>query len=146
MNSDADAPRARTLHGRRLRRALVLLCVSVTVLACAASDGELSGDPDRGEQLYGAHCVACHGGATGGEISDVPPRHNAEGHTWHHPDCELVEIVLEGMPQRPGHPSMPAFRDRLDEEDVHDILAHIRTWWEDDQREHQREVTEQVCA
>ena len=29
-------------------------------------------------------------------MMDYPPRHNADGHTWHHPDCQLKEIVREG--------------------------------------------------
>ena len=99
----------------------------------------------RGEQLYEMHCVACHGGATGGHIADIPPRHNAEGHTWHHTDCDLVDIVLTGMPQREGVPEMPAFGDRLTEDDVEAILASIQTWWEPDQRAFQAEVTEQLC-
>lgn len=67
------------------------------------------------------------------------------GYTWHHGDCALVDMVLDGMPPRPGQPVMPAFSDELDEADVEAILAHIKTWWEDEQREFQAEVTEQVC-
>jgi S-disulfanyl-L-cysteine oxidoreductase SoxD len=99
----------------------------------------------RGEELYQMHCAACHGGATGGDITDIPPPHNAEGHTWHHADCELERIVLEGMPRREGFPEMPAFGDQLSVEEVQAILAHIKTWWEPDQRQFQADVTEQVC-
>lgn len=103
-------------------------------------------DLARGEVLYDRHCVACHGGSEGGSISDIPPRHNAEGHTWHHADCELVDLVLEGMPPREGYPVMPAFEGELEPEDVEAILAFIKTWWEPEQRQVQSEVTEERCA
>lgn len=131
----------------RLRASAPLLGLAILLHGCGDDDGpRATADPERGAELYGAHCVSCHGGPVGGDISDIPPRHNAEGHTWHHGDCELVDIVLDGLPPREGHPPMPAFGDRLDEQDVHDILAHIRTWWEPDQREHQQQVTDQVCG
>lgn len=43
----------------------------------------------RGRTIYAANCASCHGGLTGGTMMDYPPRHNANGHTWHHPDCQL---------------------------------------------------------
>lgn len=93
--------------------------------------------------------MACHGGETGGDIADVPPRHNAEGHTWHHPDCLLIEIVQEGTSWRPGlpddAPTMPPFPDELSDQDIHAILAYIKTWWTQEQLEFQQQVIEQTC-
>lgn len=137
-------------RGYALRAWALAVAAAVLAAGCGAADDE----PDeaqlaRGEELYEANCMACHGGPTGGDIADIPPVHNAEGHTWHHGDCELIAIILEGLPPRPGLPPdvdpMPAFGDALDEDDVRAILAHIKTWWEPDQREQQEQVTEQVC-
>ncbi|MBI3741811.1 MAG: cytochrome c, partial [Chloroflexi bacterium] len=50
----------------------------------------------RGEKLYNDNCLVCHLGREGGTMMDYPPRHNANGHTWHHPDCELTYIILYG--------------------------------------------------
>lgn len=134
----------RTAPARQLAATAAVLAV---LAGCGAPDVEpgLEAQRERGAELYQRHCVECHGGATGGDISDIPPRHNAEGHTWHHGDCELIDITLEGMPQRPDYPQMPAFGHELDDDDVRAILAHIRTWWEPDQREHQAEATELLC-
>jgi mono/diheme cytochrome c family protein len=125
--------------------AVVAVVVVAVVLAGCASEAEDEAVIARGEALYQTHCVDCHGGATGGDISDIPPPHNAEGHTWHHADCELVGITLEGLPQSPERPEMPAFGDELTEAEVRTILAYIKTWWEPDQLAHQAEVTEQIC-
>lgn len=132
-----------------LRRASGAALVLIALGGCTA---RTSGTPEqvaRGEELYQANCVACHGGATGGDIADIPPRHNAEGHTWHHEDCLLVEIIEDGMPPRPGvpedTPTMPPFADELGEDDIRAILAYIKTWWTEDQLEFQEQVTEQAC-
>lgn len=86
-----------------------------------------------------------------------PPRHNASGHTWHHPDCQLTTTVLKGsgemgemmrgmMGVPPDAPRMPAFQGTLTEGDVMEILAYIKTWWNEEQRESQARLTQQTCS
>ncbi len=131
----------------RLALRIGIVSAAALVVAVACDDTEPAGDDElaRGEALYDMHCVACHGGATGGSIDDIPPPHNAQGHTWHHADCDLIDIVMDGMPQREGYPEMPAFGDELTVEEVEAILAYIKTWWEPQQREIQADVTERFC-
>lgn len=87
---------------------------------------------------------------------DVPPPHNASGHTWHHPDCQLIDTVLNGpgamsgmmremMGVPPDTPRMPAFKDNLTEGEVRAVLAYIKTWWTEEQRRHQAKITRQTC-
>src|SRR5690606_20403731 len=68
-----------------------------------ANDRELVG---RGAQLYAIHCAACHGAALEGQSDwrqplpsgSLPaPPHDATGHTWHHPDEQLFDIVKRGL-------------------------------------------------
>lgn len=129
--------------------------VAIVAVACGGGEERSSGsDPDpqvvaRGEQLYAASCVQCHGGPVGGRISDIPPRHNTEGHTWHHPDCLLTDIVLDGLAPRQGASGdqvMPGFRDELSEEDADAILTFLKTWWTEEQRQSQAEVTAAACG
>lgn len=125
------------------------LVAGMLALAACADSGPDPAVIERGAALYEASCVRCHGGADGGTISDIPPRHNAEGHTWHHPDCLLTEIVRDGLPTRPGAAGtdreMPAFGDELDEAEIEAILAYVKTWWTDEQRASQEEVTAEAC-
>ena len=111
---------------------------------------------DPGAALYDANCVTCHGGPTGGQMMDYPPRHNANGHTWHHPDCQLQDTVLNGpgemgemMRRMMGVPTttprMPAWKGKLSEEEVLAILAYIKTWWTEGQRQQQARATQQAC-
>ena len=132
------------------RLVAVVIAVATAVVGCG--DGSSDRDPQavaRGEQLYAASCVQCHGGPTGGQISDIPPRHTAQGHTWHHPDGLLTEIVLDGLEPRQGATGdqvMPAFRGELTQEDAETVLTFIRTWWTEEQRQSQAEVTAAACG
>jgi mono/diheme cytochrome c family protein len=104
----------------------------------------------RGEQLYNANCLACHGGPIGGTVTDSPPRHNANGHTWHHPDCALRQMVREGSAgifavSLPDSPKMQPFKDRLSPEEIDAVLAYIKTMWTPEQREAQAGFTHEMC-
>ncbi len=115
-----------------------------------------SAQETRGEALYNANCMSCHGGPMVGATTDYPPRHNASGHTWHHPDCQLKQIVRDGsdemtdmmreMMAPPDAPRMQAFKDRLSDEEIEAVLAYIKTMWAPAQREIQAEITHEACA
>jgi mono/diheme cytochrome c family protein len=143
-------------------RFFVLFSASVLVAILGACDRfEVRGQEQpaglvaQGAELYNANCLSCHGGPTGGSMSDMPPRHNANGHTWHHPDCQLTDIILNGsgemgemmrrMMGKPDAPAMPTFRDRLSEDDVRAILAYIKTWWTEEQRQTQARISQERC-
>ena len=111
----------------------------------------------RGQGLYNTYCATCHGGPEAPPPGLVyPPRHNATGHTFEHPDCELVTIVLDGSNARtralrareapPGSVEMPAFGQRLTRADVAAIVAYIKTMWTPDQVRSQEQVTRDQCS
>ena len=97
----------------------------------------------RGAELYAANCQACHGGATGGTLKDIPPPHNANGHTWHHADQQIMNMVLNGISFSLEEQKMPSFQGALVEEEVEDISAYMKTWWTKKQLVSQQEVTRQ---
>lgn len=113
------------------------------VAACGRTPAKATPDSlvARGAALYQTNCQSCHGGATGGSLRDYPPPHNANGHTWHHPDQQLTGIILNGLSFSAESQKMPAFKDRLSEEDVQAILAFIKTWWTEEQRRSQTTAT-----
>ncbi|MBW3620768.1 MAG: cytochrome c [Actinobacteria bacterium] len=146
-------PRTLPASTRRAGRRRLLVGVTVGVVAAGCGSGRSPADPGtiaRGQEIYEASCVGCHGGPTGGEINEIPPRHNAEGHTWHHGDCILEEIIRDGPEPRPeapeDFPTMPAFADELRDDDIAAVLAYIRTWWTEEQREFQDERTREDCV
>ncbi len=93
----------------------------------------------RGAKVYATSCRPCHGDRHGkGSIGRAHP-HNGMGHTWHHPDAQLKEWILHGKPG-PGFSIMPGFK-YLREHDVEAVLALIKTWWTDEQREIQEDIS-----
>ncbi|MEK7245364.1 MAG: cytochrome c [Pseudomonadota bacterium] len=102
-----------------------------------------------GRTAYAAYCAECHGGNLEGEPnwrtpnadgSLTAPPHDASGHTWHHPDRVLFEIMLEGgaAAAPPGFPSrMPAYAGTLAEREIWAVLAFIKSTWPDDIRARQ---------
>lgn len=135
---------------------LVLVSASVVWLALPRETARPTGPLTRGAGIYNANCASCHGGPTGGGMMDYPPRHNANGHTWHHPDCELEEVVRTGsgpmvemmreMMAPPGAPTMPAFRTSLTDEEIDEVLAFIKTMWTPEQRAAQERATREQCG
>ena len=142
---------------RRLWLVGLLAATIIAVAACTSSGG---GDPqpstdstpaasptrqepacpaERGAELYAAQCQACHGDArTGSGASAGAPSHGPDGHTWHHPNAQLADLVLD---RKRGLGVMPAFRGRLSAGDVDAILTYIKAGWTEEQRAAQAEVS-----
>jgi len=110
---------------------------SLTVPVEKQSDS--TGTRARGAKVYAVSCQPCHGDQHGkGSIGRAHP-HNEMGHTWHHPDAQLKEWILNGK-LGPGYSVMPGF-NYLREGDVEAILALIKTWWTNEQRETQADIS-----
>jgi mono/diheme cytochrome c family protein len=101
-----------------------------------------------GADLYARHCASCHGrnleGAADWQVmnddgSFPPPPQDGTGHTWHHGDDLLVELILEGseFPQS----RMPAFGDQLTGSDVLSILEFLKSTWGPQERSVQWQAT-----
>jgi mono/diheme cytochrome c family protein len=107
----------------------------------------------QGERLYNAYCAQCHGGPVV-ETPAVayPPRHNASGHTWEHPSCELLDIVRDGGNDRTramhaaqgpaAAVEMPAYKERLSDDDIVAILTYIKSMWTPQERVFQERATQ----
>ena len=122
------------------RRLLLTTFVVSNMLAIAACGEKApSAAPEvlaTGEALYMEHCASCHGANLEGQPNwQVPnadgvfptPPHTRDGHTWHHPDALLLRIIAEGGTTI--NSEMPAFGDRLTEEEMKAILAFIKSFW-----------------
>ena len=125
---------------------LPLLAVSALVLgACAGSSGHDADATRVGARLYSANCQTCHGEAATGVGSIAPaPSHGPDGHTWHHADGQLVDIVL-GTLDYPGR-IMPRFAGQLTADEVQVILAYLKTNWSEEQKSFQEETSRNWAA
>lgn len=132
-----------------------LVVTAITMLTACRSSTETAGPASGaqvalGAELYQEHCASCHRPDLSGDPdwktpnddgSYPPPPHDSSGHTWHHSDQLLLEIIRDGSnsPQS----AMPAFGDRLTDADISAILEFIKTSWGPAERQYQQEVTQQ---
>lgn len=108
-----------------------------------------------GKTVYAANCAACHGANLEGQANwrerlangrlPAPP-HDKTGHTWHHPDRLLIDMVKNGLvPGRtapPGYESdMPAYAGILTDEEIIAVIAYIKSTWPPKVLQAQKEVT-----
>ena len=109
----------------------------------------------QGQSIYQAQCAACHGARLEGQPNwrerdasgrlPAPP-HDASGHTWHHPDQVLFDLVKYGVAKAahlPGYDSaMPAYEGKLTDAEIVAVLAWIRSQWAADLRKLQQQADE----
>ena len=125
---------------------------SEPVRAINADDARLVA---RGKEVYATYCAACHGKKLEGQPDwrirlpngrlPAPP-HDESGHTWHHPDAVLFDIVKFGLvPGRTapeGYESdMPAYGGVLADQDIAAVIAYIKSTWPREARRAQEDVT-----
>lgn len=103
----------------------------------------------HGARLYAENCAGCHGANLEGapnwkqwlpDGSLPPPPHDSSGHTWHHPDALLLDITRNGGDRASGS-RMPAFGERLSEDETTAILDFIKSKWGREEREFQWWIT-----
>ncbi|MEJ2141451.1 MAG: cytochrome c [Gammaproteobacteria bacterium] len=93
----------------------------------------------RGGKLFQQNCAECHGkqaeGAPNWQQMDAngkfpPPPLNGSAHAWHHPRTVLVDTIKNGTAKLGG--SMPAWKDKLSDEQINDIIAWFQSKWSDE--------------
>jgi mono/diheme cytochrome c family protein len=103
-----------------------------------------------GAALYALHCAACHGVRGEGQPNwKVPgpdgrlpaPPHDSTGHTWHHSDEVLLEIIALGGTLYSAESNMPAFEGVLTRAEMAAILRHIKGMWGPAERAQQEHVS-----
>ena len=97
----------------------------------------------RGKIIYENNCVSCHQvNLVGAEIwkgldedghRKAPPL-NGTGHTWHHDDATLHNIIKYGLAKliKNYEGKMLGFEDNLKDKDIDSVLSYIKSFWPDD--------------
>lgn len=125
---------------RLLFKGGAVLGATAALIACGTPQPALSPEAERGRQRYLQLCMGCHGeAATGRGGLPAAANHGPQGHTWHHGDAQLIDIVL-GKLNYPDR-RMPSFAGMLAEQDVRDIIDYLKTTWTPEQRTAQGTVT-----
>ncbi len=115
--------------------------VASQTLSTAASAPSPGFDPQsvaRGEQLYQTDCAQCHGPQaqghpdwrtpSNGEFTAAPPL-NGTGNDWKRTREELIHTIKIGAQLPDGTPIMPAWKGRLSDAEINDIVAWFQSLW-----------------
>lgn len=125
----------------------VALPPTVAVTDAAADDGLA-----LGRAVYARECASCHGANGEGQPDwKVPladgslpaPPHDASGHTWHHADAQLLEIIARGGTIYDPSSKMPAYGESLTEAEMRAVLDYLKSWWGPQERDFQRAQSEE---
>ncbi len=140
----SQLPIARLWQGRFQTSALLMVAaafVATTVPYYFARATErrnpLTGTPEvlaAGETIYRQHCASCHGATGRGDgpaAATLPglPADFTIPHFATHTDAEVFGWIQNGKPST----AMPAFGDRLSEEQIWQVVTYIRKIYQDAQ-------------
>ena len=78
-------------------------------------------DVFSGERIYSKLCVGCHGSGGGGQSAMPGAPSFARGQTLMRPDGALLQTL------RNGKNAMPAYLGVLDDYEMLDVIAYLRT-------------------
>jgi len=129
----------------------VVLVIVVAGAAFFAWGPAPASQVETGRRLYAEACAACHGASLEGQPNwqrrlpngrmPAPP-HDASGHTWHHSDEVLFRITKDGPAAYPEgyRTDMPAFGQRLTDQEILATLAFIKSTWPSEIRAKQERI------
>ncbi len=127
-----------------MKRILVLIGTALLLSACGEDTVPgrwyTAEQVRQGEAIFRANCARCHGDAAQGTAEDwrqplpdgryPPPPLNGSAHAWHHPLSMLKNTVRQGGAPVGGW--MPAFGDKLSEEEIEAVIAYFQSLWSDE--------------
>ncbi len=125
---------------------LVLLCALI-LSACSQPSGDAQNEklrqfaPQRlaqGERIFHTHCSSCHGWNGEGQAgwqkpglngALLPPPLDDSGRTARLNSKQIVAFIRHGSPD--GRGAMPAWENKLSEEEIDDVTLWITSLWSD---------------
>lgn len=87
----------------------------------------------RGSKVFQQSCASCHGAAGEGQSGEgkLPvPALDGSAHSWHHSNAMNRNTIMNGTKHLGG--SMPAWKDKLTEEEITDVMAWFQSKWSDE--------------
>ncbi|MEJ2310987.1 MAG: cytochrome c [Gemmatimonadales bacterium] len=123
----------REICGGRLERPLALIGL-LGLLACRWPSDLSAQVESTGEQLYGIGCASCHGqdgrGAEPDKVAfDVTlPDFSDCSFASREPDADWIAVAHQGGPVRGFDRTMPAFGEAFSEEQLQEIIDHVRSF------------------
>jgi mono/diheme cytochrome c family protein len=132
-----------------MKRFVVMAVAVLLVVACGKNEREKTALPmavnqaERtftteslfsGVRLFHEHCAQCHGPEAQGhpdwqnpKVAAAPPL-NGTGDVWKRRKQDMIAVIKNGV-QRNGEPVMPAWKGRLSDREIEDIISWYQALW-----------------
>lgn len=113
---------------RRLELLFVLMTLGLLTMSACAVRGAPASPVERGQAIYLELCAVCHGPQGRGDGPEAPflsprPASLISAGSSVKSDAEFLAVIANGKPRT----AMPAWKDRLSEEQRREVLAYIRS-------------------
>lgn len=112
-----------------MARKLIILCAIVIFTLVSVSMVLAAGDPGVGKTVYEKNCMACHGkegkgDGPAGKVLKPAPSSFHDPEKMKKTDDELTASIKNGVKGT----TMAPFAGKLDDKQIADVLAYIRTF------------------
>lgn len=104
-----------------------------------------------GVRLFHQHCAQCHGPEAQGhpdwqnpKVVAAPPL-NGTGNAWKRRKQDMIAVINNGV-KRNGEPVMPAWKGRLTDREIEDIITWYQALWPPEVYERWRQANAQMAA
>jgi mono/diheme cytochrome c family protein len=144
-----------------MKRFVVMAAATLVVVACGkgepdktAREAATAGQAGRtftteslfsGVRLFHEHCAQCHGPEAQGhpdwqnpKVAAAPPL-DGSGNVWKRRKQDMIAVIKEGV-KRNGEPVMPAWKGRLSDREIEDIITWYQALWPADVYERWRKA------
>ena len=113
---------------RRVEILILLMTLWLLMIPACVLRGATDSVGERGRAIYLERCAVCHGPQGRGDGPEAPflsprPASLISAGTSVKSDAEFLAVIANGKPRT----AMPAWKDRLSEEQRREVLAYIRS-------------------
>lgn len=112
----------------------VLALVAAPAVLAAFAAPTIAADAQAGKALYDEHCLKCHGekgkgdGASAKKLKMKMMDYSNAAEMGKVSDAELAKVTTEGGAAAGKSKLMPAYKDKLNQQQIADVIAYIRTF------------------
>lgn len=157
-------------HGgsKRMNQIVTVVAAALLIGACGKKEPEAPAVKDvvsalqnnrpfsteslfRGARLFQEHCAQCHGPEAQGhpdwqnpKVVAAPPL-NGTGNAWKRRKQDMIAIIENGV-KRNDDAVMPAWKGRLSDREIEDIIAWCQALWPTDVYDRWRKANASAAA
>jgi cytochrome c6 len=106
-----------------LRKLLSILLLAIALFTVTLGCPALASEPSNGAKIFSDNCAACHVGGINVILGEKTLRKEALERYLENFDTDSLQAIISQVQN--GKNAMPAFKDRLTEEEISDVAAYV---------------------